>query len=90
MSGERKEGTYFAVWNMVRKGAGSLTAVIVGFVLQYVGFEPNATQSETTQEALRLMFSVFPAACYLIGAGLFLSFAFNEKEHQAIRSALEK
>ena len=85
LTGERKEGTYIAAWNLVRKGAASLTALITGFTLQFSGFEPNVTQSEETQFALRTLFSLFPAACYVIGALLFLKFALNEKEHAAVR-----
>ncbi len=88
LTGERKEGTYYAVWNMIRKSSSSLTAIIMGLVLQFVGFEPNVEQSETTQFAIRAMFSWLPATGYLIGAILFLRFTFNEKEHTEIRQVL--
>ncbi len=88
MSGERKEGSYLAVWNLVRKGAGSLTALVTGLVLQFVGFEPNIEQSEDVQLALRSLFSLLPAACYFVGACLFLKFSFNEKQHGELRKQL--
>ena len=84
---ERKEGTYSAVWNMVRKGATSLPAVATGFVLQAIGFEPNAEQTESTKFALRALFALLPACGYLLGAALFTRFKFNEKEHTEIRNA---
>lgn len=85
LTGERKEGTYIAAWNLVRKGAASLTVLITGFTLQFSGFEPNVAQSEETQFALRILFSLLPAVCYIIGALLFLNFTLNEKEHAAVR-----
>ena len=88
LTGERKEGTYYAVWNMVRKGAGSLTAIVTGFVLQAVGFEPNVEQSESTKLALRTLFALLPAAGYFFGAMIFMRFNFNEKEHTKIRQIL--
>lgn len=88
-TGERKEGAYYAVWNMVRKGAASLTAVITGLVLQSVGFEPNAEQSETARYVLRVLFSFLPAAGYIIGAILFVRFSFNEAEHATVRQELQ-
>jgi GPH family glycoside/pentoside/hexuronide:cation symporter len=88
LTGERKEGTYYAVWNMVRKGAASLTAIITGFVLQLVGFEPNVEQTESTKFAMSALFAWLPATGYLIGAILFLRFAFNEKEHTEVRRIL--
>ncbi len=88
-TGERKEGAYYAVWNMVRKGAASLTAIVTGFVLQSVGFEPNAEQTEATKFALRALFALLPACGYLIGAALFMRFKFNEAEHAHIRQLLQ-
>lgn len=90
LTGERKEGTYLAVWNLVRKGSASLTALITGWVLQIVGFEPNVPQSEDTQYALRALFSLLPAVCYVIGATLFIRFSLNEKEHAAVRKQIEE
>jgi GPH family glycoside/pentoside/hexuronide:cation symporter len=88
LTGERKEGTYYAVWNMVRKGAASLTALITGFVLQWVGFEPNVEQTETTKIVFRSLFALMPAGGYMIGALVFTRFSFNEKEHSDVRRVL--
>jgi len=88
LTGERKEGTYYAVWNMVRKGAASLTAIITGFVLQWVGFEPNVEQTETTKIVFRSLFALMPAGGYMIGALVFTRFSFNEKEHSDVRRVL--
>lgn len=87
-TGERKEGSYLAVWNLVRKGAASLTALVTGFVLQATGFEPNVLQTEEAKFGIRALFSLLPAACYLVGSILFARFAFNEREHAQVREAL--
>ncbi|MEE8043324.1 MAG: MFS transporter [Pseudomonadales bacterium] len=88
LTGERKEGAYLAVWNLVRKGAGSVTALITGLVLQFSGFEPNVAQSEETQMAIRIMFGLLPASCYVVGTLLFMRFSFNEAEHAEVREVL--
>ena len=89
LTGERKEGVYLAVWNLVRRSAGSLTALAVGFGLQLSGFEPNVQQTEQTQFAIRALFGLLPAAGYVIGALLFFRFSLNESEHAEIRHAIE-
>ena len=89
-TGERKEGAYLAIWNLVRKSSGSLTAFVTGWVLQASGFEPNVEQSESAKFAIRVLFSLLPAACYLIGAILFARFRFNEREHTRVRRVLEE
>jgi len=86
---ERKEGTYLAVWNLVRKISGSITAVIVGFTLQFVGFEPNVEQTETVKVTIQGLLALMPACCYLLGAVLLFRFSFNEKEHAEVRKELE-
>lgn len=89
-TGDRKEGAYLAVWNLVRKCSASLCALITGLVLQYAGFEPNQAQSEETVGAIRAIFGLLPATCYLIGGLLFLRFSFNEAEHKAARAIIDR
>ncbi len=86
---ERKEGAYLAVWNLFRKSSAALTALIVGWVLQFSGFEPNVEQSDDVKFALRALFSLLPFACYFIGALLFTKFQFNEAEQVKVRKALD-
>ena len=90
VTGERKEGAYLAVWNLVRKIAGSITAFIVGLALQFSGFEPNVEQSEATQDTIRWLLALMPCACYIVGAILLMRFSFNEPEHIAVRAALDE
>ncbi|TDJ36812.1 MAG: MFS transporter [Gammaproteobacteria bacterium] len=85
---ERKEGAYLAVWNLVRKSAASVTALVMGISLQLAGFEPNVEQTEAAKLTMRALFGLLPAACYVIGAILFLRFRFNEAEHAEIRRAI--
>lgn len=89
-TGDRKEGAYLAVWNLVRKCSSSLCALISGLVLQYAGFEPNQIQSDETVHAIRGIFGLLPAGCYLVGGLLFMRFRFNEAEHRAVRAALDR
>ncbi len=88
-TGERKEGAYFAIWNFVRKAAGGITGALTGFALQFTGFEPNVEQTETVKLTIRLLFSVFPAAAFVIGISLFLRFRLTGQEHERIRAELD-
>ncbi len=90
LTGERKEGAYVAIWNLVRKGAGGLTAVATGLVLQWVGYEPNVEQSESTKTAMLALMGLLPASGYAIGALMFSRFSFNEKEHAEVVAALSE
>ena len=88
LTSERKEGAYLAVWNLVRKSAASMAALITGMVLQYTGFEPNVEQSTRTMNAILALFALLPGICYVVGALLFFRFDFNEDEHAEVRQIL--
>ncbi len=89
LTGERKEGTYLAVWNLVRKFSSALPAMMTGFALTWLGFEPNVEQSEVVKFTMRALFGLMPAACYGIGTLLFLRFRLNKEEHAAVIRELE-
>ena len=88
-TGERKEGAYFAAWSFVFKGSGGITMMITGVVLQLVGFQPNAEQTETAKLAMRILFAIFPLVCFGIGAVLMTRFSFNREEHARVRAAID-
>ena len=90
VTGERKEGSYFAAWNFVYKGATGVMLLLTGFVLQFSGFVPNQDQSMTVQVAMVTLYGLFPLVCYAIGAGLFLRFKLDETAHAKIRAELDE
>jgi GPH family glycoside/pentoside/hexuronide:cation symporter len=90
LTGERKEGAYFAAWNFVFKTATGVTLMLTGFVLQLAGFAPNEEQGPNAEFAIRALYSLFPLGCYLIGTVIFLRFRLDEKEHARIRRILDE
>jgi len=90
LSGERKEGGYFAGFNFVQKSAGGVTILLTGVVLELAGYQPNVAQGDEAQLAIQSLYALFPLVCYLLGALLFLRFDFNEREHDEVRLALAR
>lgn len=88
VTGERKEGAYFAMWNFSQKSAGGVTLMVTGFVLSAAGFVPNAEQTRTVQIALAGLLGLFPLICYTIGALVFTRFRLDARGHDEIRTAL--
>ena len=88
LTGKRKEGTYFASWNLVFKTATGITFMITGFVLGASGFVPNQDQTESAKFAILFLYALFPFFCYLIGGLILTRFSLNESAHQKIRQAL--
>ncbi|MFT5012714.1 MAG: GPH family glycoside/pentoside/hexuronide:cation symporter [Dinoroseobacter sp.] len=90
LTGERKEGSYFAAFNFVHKSAIGVMTLITGYVLQFSGFSPNQVQTQEVQVSMVFLYGMLPLICYLIGAYLFSKFTLDEKEHQLMRVELEK
>jgi GPH family glycoside/pentoside/hexuronide:cation symporter len=90
MTGERKEGSYFAAFNFVHKSATGVMIFITGYVLQFSGFVPNQDQTMTVQMAMVTLYGLFPLVCYTIGTWLFSRFTLDEKEHTKIREDLDQ
>jgi GPH family glycoside/pentoside/hexuronide:cation symporter len=89
ITGERKEGSYFAAWNFVYKGATGVMLLLTGFVLQLSGFVPNEEQTMTVQVSMVTLYGMFPLVCYMIGAYMFRRFKLDEAEHAKIRETLD-
>ena len=89
VTGERKEGIYFAAWAFVRKSAFGIATMLVGLLLGAIGFEPNVEQSDATKLGLRTLFGIVPGVCYLVGTVCFLRFRLDEAAHLAIRRDLD-
>ncbi len=89
MTGERKEGSYFAAWNFVYKSATGVMLLLTGFVLQAAGFEPNQEQTMTVQVSIVTLYGLFPLVCYAIGAWLFRRFTLDEAAYSEIRATLD-
>jgi GPH family glycoside/pentoside/hexuronide:cation symporter len=89
LTGQRKEGAYFAAWSFALKGSAGFTLMITGFVLQASGFEPNVEQTETAKLAMRSLFALFPLVCYAIGALLLSRFRLDRAEHARVRAELD-
>jgi GPH family glycoside/pentoside/hexuronide:cation symporter len=89
-TGERKEGTYVAAWNLAAKAAAGIGVACCGALLAGAGFVPGAPASAETQTAMRLAGSLLPAAAYGIATWLLAGFALDEAAHHRIRSAIEE
>lgn len=89
VTGERKEGAYFAAWNLVYKCATGVTIILTGYVLQFSGFVPNQEQTKQVIWAIITLYGGFPLFCYLTGALLFSRFTLGEDEYVRIRLTLD-
>jgi GPH family glycoside/pentoside/hexuronide:cation symporter len=89
-SGERREGTFAAIyWWMVKFGlafAGALSGLILGLV----GFVPDAaTQPDGAVTGLRIAYSLVPGAGALLAIWFMRDYDLTEARANEIRAELE-
>lgn len=89
-TGERKEGTYLAAWNLAAKLGTGLMIAFSGWALELSGFIANQPQTERTLWTIKGMTGGAPFVCLLIGMVLFSRFSLGGEEAARIRSALAR
>ena len=88
-TGERKEGSYTAVMNFIRKLGLALSGGVAGWGLQISGYDATAeVQTETVRSAILWMTGGIPFICYVIGALLFSRFGLTGAEHARVQAEL--
>ena len=91
LTGERKEGSYFAALNFVYKSATGIMLLVTGFVLQFSGFIPNQPQTMEVKIAFISLYGLVPLVFYSLGSYLlYKKFKFGEKEHAAIKQQIQE
>jgi GPH family glycoside/pentoside/hexuronide:cation symporter len=88
-TGQRKEGVYFAAWNLAEKLALGVAGGATGLALAASGFVPNQPQDGAALLAMRLLLSLFPLGCYAAGAMLFARFGLDRTAHARVQRELE-
>jgi len=87
-TGERKEGTYFAVWSFVGKLASGIMMGLVGLSLAASGFVPNAEQTVVTKRVMVFLMGGMPLLGFALGAALFTRFRLDASAHARVLARL--
>jgi GPH family glycoside/pentoside/hexuronide:cation symporter len=82
--GERREGAYYGVWTLIRKAGGGCAFIIVGAMLQFVGYEPDVEQSQSALLGIKLVFGPIPALLLAMGVVVFWKFPITKQVHEDI------
>jgi GPH family glycoside/pentoside/hexuronide:cation symporter len=89
-SGRRSEGPVFALLLMTQKFAGGLTALAVGALVAWSGYEPgHAQQAEDVSLRLGLAFALLPASLVGLSCLVINRFPLNRNVHRQIVGRLQ-
>jgi len=87
-TGKRREAQYMAFWALIPKFVAIPGASVPLAVLAAVGYVPNQIQTDEVMFWIRFMYSIFPAAFYLMALLIVSRYPISEWTHQEIRGGI--
>jgi GPH family glycoside/pentoside/hexuronide:cation symporter len=87
-NGRRATGLVMSASTMAQKFGWTIGGALAGWILAAYGFEANQEQNAETLQGIRLMISIIPAICALIGAAAMFFYKLDEKTVKQIETDL--
>jgi glycoside/pentoside/hexuronide:cation symporter, GPH family len=81
MTGERREGIYYGLWNFLTKFTGALGVAVSGWALSLYGYVPNVEQTVRALFGIRFFFAIVPAVIILISLPFLIWYPITRKNH---------
>jgi GPH family glycoside/pentoside/hexuronide:cation symporter len=88
-TGRRREGLYYGVAIFTLKAGSAIALLIVGQVIERIGYVPNAVQSASALMGLRIMFGPLIAGLIIISIIIAFFMPMTRERHRALREAIE-
>ena len=83
-TGKRSEGMIFSSNIFKTKLASAIGGALCGYVLAFVGYTANTTQTTTTLNGIHIMYSIIPSIIAVCSILSLRRYNLTEKEYQAI------
>ena len=87
-TGTRREGMYFGIYFLMLKIAIALAPAIVGFSLDYFGFEANIEQTERTLNGIRMVSGLAPLGFLTVALVILFFFPLGKARSNEVSRAL--
>ncbi len=87
-SGVRNEAILFGLASSFQKAALALSALVLGFLLDAIGYQAGAVQSPETLDGLLGVGSLIPAVAALIAGSVMMLYRLDHNQHDALVAKL--
>ncbi|MEA3222719.1 MAG: MFS transporter [Thermodesulfobacteriota bacterium] len=88
-SGQRREGLYFGVISFSRKISVAIAVWLVGIILSWIGYVPDAQQIDTAIFGIRMLYAEVTALFLFVSIIMAYLLPMTKAKHQALREAIE-
>lgn len=85
---DRREGVFLGIWAVIRKLAAALGVGVALPVMEAVGYEPNAEQSDSTKLVIRLLYVGVPVICNVLAIFVAWRYPIDKERHAEIRQRI--
>lgn len=89
-TGAQRAGTFLGLWNLITKGATAIGPLVAGWILDALGYVPNAQQGPHVIEALRWLYGPVPGIFCLISYIVFRNFSLTREHVNEIQAELSR
>lgn len=89
-NGRRDESLVFGVMGFIQKASYGVAAALAGFLLDQIGYQANATQSQSTLHALKIVMTLIPAGFILAAFFVIGNYRLDRVTHGRILISLRK
>ena len=89
-SGIRTESSLYGFMTFAQKSSIAVAALILGFLLSGIGFEPNQIQSKETISGMKFMMSWIPICGIIISLVLMYFYPINTKFHRELLQRIKE
>lgn len=91
ITGSRREGVYAGYMTFIRKLTFSIAVLIIGFVLDQVGYEgEKEQQSELALKGIQYLFAIGPTALMFVGFIIAIRFPITPQRHLILRQEIAR
>jgi GPH family glycoside/pentoside/hexuronide:cation symporter len=87
--GARHEGGFYGIWMLVQKTGGGIALFAMGFLLEHIGFVPDAEQTSEAVRGLRMLYGGTPFLVTAASALLFARYPLTREVHADVRARLD-
>ncbi|RZO94878.1 MAG: MFS transporter [Gammaproteobacteria bacterium] len=88
-TGIRSESSLYGFMTFAQKGSIAIAIGILGFTLNFIGFEPNEVQSEQTISSMKSIMSLIPALGVAISFVIIYFYPIDSEKHKELLEQLK-
>ena len=89
-TGVRSESSLYGFMTFAQKGSIAFAIIILGIVLDFIGFQANEIQSETTISDMKAIMTIIPSIGITISLIIIYFYPIDAKMHKDLLRQLEK